>query len=73
MNDADRDDDPNFEDSESTAYNSVLTEENKEGQRQQDTMNIRPKQNQENSHMKSFGSLGSESKRESENEEKIWQ
>ena len=40
MNDADRDDDPNFEDSESTAYNSVLTEESKEGQRKQDTMNL---------------------------------
>ena len=32
-NDADRDDDPNFDESESTAYNSVITEESKEPQR----------------------------------------
>ena len=31
------DDDPNFDESESTAYNSVISEENKEGQRKQDT------------------------------------
>ena len=36
-NDADRDDDPNFDESESTAYNSVVTEESKEGARIQDT------------------------------------
>ena len=71
MNDADRDDDPNFEDSESTAYNSVLTEESKEGQRKQDTMNLQ-NHGQENPKLKSFGALGSESKREAENEEKIW-
>ena len=59
-NDADRDDDPNFDESESTAYNSVITEESKEPQR---------KQEQE----PELGDSMSQSKRDAANEEKIWQ